>query len=69
MNSLACINDCKTKKEEVPAEFTPEIRIDKVLSVRRQLGEGRYYARSKIFALRFFSHFDMTDVWQRKILR
>ena len=48
MNSLACINDCKTKKEEVPAEFTPEIRIDKVLSVRRQLGEGKYYVAEKL---------------------
>ena len=48
MNSLACINDCKTKKEEVPAEFTSEIRIDKVLSVRRQLGEGKYCISEKL---------------------
>jgi hypothetical protein len=48
MNSLVYINDCETQKNEDPAEFTPEIRIDKVLSVRRQLGEGRYYAAGKL---------------------
>jgi hypothetical protein len=48
MNSLACINDCETQKEDVTVEFTPEIRIDKVLSMRRQLGEGRYYIAEKL---------------------
>jgi len=48
MNSLACINDCETQKEGGTAEFKPEIRIDKVLSVRRQLGEGKYYVAEKL---------------------
>lgn len=48
MNSLACINDCETLKEDGNDESTPEIRVDKILSVRRQLGEGRYYVIDKL---------------------
>jgi len=48
MNSLTCLNDCETQQEDVTPEFTLEIRIDKVLSVRRQLGEGRYYVIEKL---------------------
>ena len=48
MNSLACINNCETQKEGCTAESTPEIRIDKILSVRRQLGEGKYYVAEKL---------------------
>ena len=48
MNSLACHNDCQTQKEDDTTEFTQEIRVDKILSVRRQLGEGRYYVVEKL---------------------
>lgn len=48
MNSLACLNNCESEKEAVTAENTPKIRIDKVLSMRRQLGEGRYYVAEKL---------------------
>jgi hypothetical protein len=48
MNSLTCINDCKTQNEGGTAEFTQEIRVDKVLSVRRKLGEGRYHVTEKM---------------------
>ena len=48
MNSLVCINDCETRKEDGNDESTPEIRVDKILSVRRQLGEGRYYVFDKL---------------------
>lgn len=48
MNSIACLNDCETQQEDVTTEFQPEIKIDKILSIRRQLGEGRYYVIDKL---------------------
>ena len=48
MNSFACINDCETEKEGYTADSTQELRIDKVLQVRRQLGEGRYCIFEKL---------------------
>lgn len=48
MNSLKCLNNCETQKDDGTAEFEQEIRIDKILSVRRQLGEGRYYVYEKL---------------------
>ena len=48
MNSLACLNNCETQKDDSTTEFTQEIRIDKVLSVLRQLGEGRYDVVQKL---------------------
>ena len=48
MNSLAHINDCETQKEGYTADFTQDLRIDKVLQIRRQLGEGRYCISEKL---------------------
>jgi hypothetical protein len=47
MNAIACLYN-REKSHAVTAEHAPEIRIEKVLSVRRQLGEGRYYAFAKL---------------------
>lgn len=48
MNSIACLNNSKLDQNTDTSEYMPEIRIDKVLSVRRQLGEGRYYVAEKL---------------------
>ena len=48
MNSMLCFMNCEPKKDPVTAEDTPEIRIDKILSVRRELGEGRYCVGEKL---------------------
>ena len=48
MNSIACLNNCETQKEDDTTEFEQEIRIDKILSVLRELGEGRYDVAEKL---------------------
>jgi hypothetical protein len=48
MNSMVCLNDCESDKDAVTAEDSPEIRIEKVLSARRELGEGRYCIVEKL---------------------
>ena len=48
MTSIACLNNCESGKNTAASEYTPDIRIDKVLSVRRQLGEGRYCVAEKL---------------------
>jgi hypothetical protein len=48
MNSVACMDNCESEKTVVAAQNTPEIRVEKVLAVRRQLGEGRYCLAEKL---------------------
>jgi hypothetical protein len=48
MNSSACTNNCESQETPVTAQHTPEIRIEKILAVRRQLGEGRYCLAEKL---------------------
>jgi hypothetical protein len=48
MNSMVCFMNCESDKDADTAEDSPEIRIDKVLSVRRELGEGRYCIFEKL---------------------
>ena len=47
MNAIACLYN-REKGHAVPAEHTPEIRVEKVLSMKRQLGEGRYFVFEKL---------------------
>lgn len=48
MNLMVCFKDCELDKKAVTAEDSPEIRVDKILSVRRELGEGRYSVVEKL---------------------
>ena len=48
MNLMVCLNDCESNKDATTGEDSPEIRVDKVLSVRRELGEGRYCVVEKV---------------------
>ena len=49
MDSIACLEYCEIEHSVAPAQHDSdssdksEIRVEKILSVRRQLGEGRYY--------------------------
>jgi len=48
MNSMTCLNHCTTEHRVAPAQHVPKVRVEKVLSVRRQLGEGRYCVTKKL---------------------
>jgi hypothetical protein len=48
MDSIVCMNKCESEKTDATAEQAPEIDVEKVLSVRRQLGEGRYSVAEKL---------------------
>jgi hypothetical protein len=42
MSSTACIDDHDVDIEPGQEDEVQEIRVDKILAIRRQLGEGRY---------------------------
>jgi hypothetical protein len=48
MNSMNCLDHCTTEHRVAPAQHVPKVRVEKVLSVRRQLGEGRYCVTKKL---------------------
>ncbi|MEJ2703731.1 MAG: hypothetical protein P8Z79_14950 [Sedimentisphaerales bacterium] len=48
MTLIVCLDACETDHEAATDEREPEIRVEKVLSVRRELGEGRYYVAEKL---------------------
>ncbi len=48
MNARACLDHCQTDHTVAPARDALEVRVKKVLSVRRQLGEGRYCVTKKL---------------------
>ena len=48
MNLMVCFKNRESNKDAATTEDSPEIRIDKVLSVRRELGEGRYHVFEKL---------------------
>jgi hypothetical protein len=37
-----CAEETMAGETALPADDEPQIRVDKVLDIRRQLGEGRY---------------------------
>ncbi len=47
MTSTIC-SDARETSHGAVDEWDPEIRVDKILSVRRELGEGRYYVAEKL---------------------
>jgi hypothetical protein len=48
MNSVACMNKCESEKTDDTAKQAPEIDVEKVLAIRRELGEGRYCVAEKL---------------------
>jgi hypothetical protein len=48
VDSIACINKCESEKTDATAEQAPEINVEKVLSIRSQLGKGRYCIAEKL---------------------
>jgi hypothetical protein len=48
MDLMTCLNHCTTEHRVAPAQDVPKVRVKKVLSVRRQLGEGRYCVTKKL---------------------
>ena len=47
MTSIICMDPCEAN-HIVTEKQDPEIRVEKILSVRRELGEGRYYVTEKL---------------------
>lgn len=48
MNTTACLDRCKTDHTTGSAQQTSDIRVKKILSVKRRLGEGRYGVAEKL---------------------
>lgn len=48
MDSIACMSKCESEKTDDTAQQAPEINVEKVLAIRRQLGEGRYSVAEKL---------------------
>ena len=48
MNTTACLDYCKTDHAMGSAQNTSDVRVKKVLSVKQQLGEGRYGIAEKL---------------------
>ena len=48
MNSTVCTHNRKRNHGVAPARDDPEVRVEKVLSVKRQLYEGRYSVADKL---------------------
>jgi len=48
MNSTVCNHNRKKNHGVAPARDDPEVRVEKVLSVKRQLYEGRYFVAEKL---------------------
>jgi hypothetical protein len=48
MNSIACLNNCESEEAVATDQYAPEISIEKVLTIKRQLGEGTYYVAEKL---------------------
>lgn len=42
MSVVMCVDNCRSSVMPPSEALRPEIRIEKILDVRRQLGEGRY---------------------------
>lgn len=42
MSVVMCVDNCRSSVMHPSEALRPEVRIEKVLEVRRQLGEGRY---------------------------
>jgi len=51
MNTVACLDDCEIGLAAATAEQTSQIRCEKVLSVKAQLDEGRYYLTHRLDAV------------------
>ena len=48
MNSTVCTYTRKRNRGVAPPRNDPEVRVEKVLSVKRQLYEGRYSVAEKL---------------------
>jgi len=48
MNSIACLDHCKTDHATGSVQHDSDVRVEKILSVRRRLGEGRYDVAEKL---------------------
>jgi hypothetical protein len=48
MDSITCMNRCESDKTDDTAQQIPEIDVEKVLVMRRQLREGRYCVADKL---------------------
>lgn len=48
MNSTVCTHNRKKSRGVAPARDDPEVSVEKVLSVKRQLYEGRYSVAEKL---------------------
>lgn len=48
MNSIASINNQESDHAEAIAQDVQEIRVEKISTIRRQLGEGRYFVADKL---------------------
>lgn len=48
---MACLNHCTTERRVARAQDVSKVRVKKVLSVRRQLSEGRYCVTKKLYVV------------------
>jgi hypothetical protein len=48
MHSIASVDNLKSDHVFAADQRAPEIRVDRVLMIRRQLGEGRYCVAEKL---------------------
>jgi hypothetical protein len=48
MNSIISIESPKSDRAFAASQDATEIRIERVLTIRRQLGEGRYHVAEKL---------------------
>lgn len=48
MNSIASVDNLELGHVVAAAQHAPEIRVERVLMIRRQLGEGRYRVAEKL---------------------
>lgn len=42
MSTVMCVDNCRSSVVQPREPSRPEIRVEKIMDVRRQLGEGRY---------------------------
>jgi len=48
MNSIACLDNRESEQAVSAAHNAPELRVERILMIRRQLGEGRYCIAEKL---------------------
>jgi hypothetical protein len=48
MHSIASVDNLESDHVFAADQHAPEIRVDRVLMIRRQLGEGRYRVAEKL---------------------